>query len=109
MKRRTRKLDPKTLWVVTDSNQPITPPFYHEELAKAAHRELSKENESLELRQDEAGSSEAGFDDAVTILSRENRWLNMAREEKRYFQVLCEGWLTGPGANVAEQARTVAQ
>ena len=24
--RRPKKLDPKTLWVITDSNQPITPP-----------------------------------------------------------------------------------
>jgi hypothetical protein len=50
--RRHKKLDPRTLWVVTDSNQPLTPRFFHEELAKAAHRELSKEREDLELRQE---------------------------------------------------------
>ena len=46
-----KKLDPKILWVITDSNQPITPPFYHADLAKAALRELSKEKEGLELDQ----------------------------------------------------------
>ena len=78
--------------------------FYHEELAKAAHRELLKEREGLDLRRHEAGSSEAGFDDAVTILPRYNRWLNMAREDKRYVTVLCEGWLTGPKGNLPQQA-----
>ena len=47
---RQKKLDPKILWVVTDSNQLITPPFYHVELARAAHRELSKEKKDPKLQ-----------------------------------------------------------
>ena len=31
--RRPKKLDPKTQWIVADSNQPVAPAFYHEELA----------------------------------------------------------------------------
>ena len=27
-----KKLDPKVLWIVTESTPPITPTFYHEDL-----------------------------------------------------------------------------
>ena len=41
-----KTLDPKVLWVVTDSTRPITPTFYHEDLARAALKELSKDLEN---------------------------------------------------------------
>ena len=105
---RQKKLDPKILWVVTDSIQPITPPFYHVELARAAHRELSKEKEDLELRED-AVTADGTFVDAMNVLSRENRWLDASTRDKRFFRGLCEGWLTVPGANVPEQSHVVPE
>ena len=37
-----KKLDPKVLWVVTDSTRPITPTFYREELVRAVQKELPR-------------------------------------------------------------------
>ncbi len=90
-----KKLDPKTLWVVTDSVRPITPTFYHEDLARAALKELSKDLEGLELRKD-AVTADGTFLDAVKILSRESRWLDASSRDRRYFQGVCEGWITKP-------------
>ena len=104
-----KKLDPKILWVITDDNQPISPTFYHTDLARAALRELSKEREGQELNQQQAEVSDAGFEDAINVLSRENRWLNLAQRDRKSFSVLCEGWLTGPKANVSEQSQGVQQ
>lgn len=84
--RRLQKLDPKTLWVVTDSNQPVTPPFYGEELARAALKELSKDREGLELRSDAAPEADGSFLDALHVLGKENRWLDTTHRDKRYFQ-----------------------
>ena len=42
--RRRKKLDPKTQWIVSASNQPIAPAFFHEELAKAVMKELSRDH-----------------------------------------------------------------
>ena len=95
--RRKKRLDPKTQWIITDpTNQPVAPAFYYVELARAAHRELSKEKDGLELRED-AVTADGTFVDAMNILSRENRWLDASTRDKRFFQGLCEGWLTVPG------------
>ena len=102
-----KKLDPKVLWVVTDSTRPITPTFYHEELARAVLKELAKDLEGLELRKD-AVATDGTFLDAMKILSRENRWLDASARDKRYFQGLCEGWLTQSGATVPEPVQDVA-
>ena len=108
--RRPKKLDPKTIWVITDSDQPITPPFYREELAKAALKELSKDRENLEVQQNSAPPDVDGsFLDALHLLDKENRWLDASARDKRYFQGLCEGWLTGPRAKVSEPSQSVSQ
>ena len=52
MRRPKKKLEPKTPWVVTESHQPLTPPFYHEDLARAVIKELAKGAEGLELRKE---------------------------------------------------------
>ena len=101
------KLDPKTLWVVTDLDNPITPTFYHEDLARAVLKELAKDVEGLELRKD-AVTADGTFVDAMKILSRENRWLDASVRDKRYFQGLCEGWLTQSGSTVSEPVQEVA-
>ena len=85
-----KKLDPKVLWVITDSTKPITPTFYHEDLARAALKELSKDLEGFELRKDTV-ATDGTFLDAMKILSRENCWLDASARDKRYFQGLCEG------------------
>ena len=107
--RRKKKLDPKTQWVITDpTNQPVAPAFYHQELAKSVMQELSRDINGLELRQ-EAAASDGSFVEAVHVLSREDRWIDTAQRDKRYFQGLCEGWLTCPRADVSEQAQSVQQ
>ena len=58
---------------------------------------------------EEAESVDGSFLDAVHLLSRENRWLDTAQRDKRYFQGLCEGWLTCPKEDVSEQAHSVQQ
>ena len=47
--RRPKKLDPTTLWVITDSTKPITPTFSREELVRAALNEpvIVREGEGL--------------------------------------------------------------
>lgn len=73
--RRKKKLDPKTQWIITDpTNQPVAPPFYHQELAKSVMRELSRDINGRELRQ-EAAASDGSFVEAVHVLSREDRWI----------------------------------
>ena len=72
MRRPRKKLDPKTLWIVTDSHQPLTPPFYHGDLARAVMKELAKDAEGLELRK-EPGTDDGSFVDVVKVLSRETR------------------------------------
>ena len=99
--RKPKKLDPKTVWIITDSNKSISLAFYHEDLAKAVLKELSKDIDNLELREG-ATSADGSFLDAVKVLSRENRWIDCSSRDKRYFQGLCEGWLTVPGATVPE-------
>ena len=110
MRRPKKKLDPKTQWIIiSDSNQPVAPAFYDEQLAKAVMKELSRDMNGLELRREEAESVDGSFLDAVHLLSRENRWLDTAQRDKRYFQGLCEGWLTCPKEDVSEQVQSVQQ
>ena len=63
------------MWIVTDSKQPITPPFYHEDLVRAVLKELSKDPEGLELRKEDSADN-GTFVDPMKVLSRENRWLD---------------------------------
>ena len=64
MRRAKKKLDPKTLWIVTDSRQALSPPFYHKELARAVLKELAKDAQGLELSNTEVG------DDGLEHLSQ---------------------------------------
>ena len=64
MRRARKKLDPKTLWIVTDSVHPLTPPFYHEELARAVMKELAKDADGLELRK-ESSTDDGTFLEAM--------------------------------------------
>lgn len=100
--RKPKNLNPKTLWIVGDSNRQITPSFYHEELARAAHRELSKDREGLEVRSRKAEVVQAGFSDALSVLSRESRWLDMAQRDRKNFAALCEGWLSALKIDVTQ-------
>ena len=105
-----KRLDPKTQWIISDStNQPVAPAFYHQELAKSVMRELSRDITGLELRREDAQSVDGSFVETVHILSREDRWLDTAQRDKRYFQGLCEGWLTCPKEDVPETAHSVQQ
>ena len=47
MRRAKKKLDPQT-WIVTDSRQALSPPFYHEDLAWAVLKELSRHADGLD-------------------------------------------------------------
>ena len=67
-----QNLDPKILWVVTDSTRTITTTFYHEDLARAALKELSKDLQNIELRKD-AVATDGTFLDAMKILTRSRR------------------------------------
>ena len=92
--RRPKPLDPTTMSVVVDGRTPLTPRFYHEELGKAALRQISKVRESAQLQTVEAGPADGSFEDAVQIVSRESRWLAMSRQDKGTFEALCEGWVS---------------
>ena len=38
----------------------------------------------------------ASFNTAVDVLSKEQRWLTMARSDRKQFTALCEGWASAP-------------
>lgn len=105
--RTPRPLDPTRLHVVTRDGRPLTPRFYHQELGAAAARQIGKLVEGAELQIVPATTTEGGFEDGVAIVSRETRWLAMARQEKGAFQTLCEGWVTMAQAAVTADARIV--
>ena len=97
-KRKLSRLNPRLTYVVVSGDRSITPAFFHKELAVAAQRELSSENETLEVK--EVPSSHApddSFDVAVDVMSREGRWLQMSKNDKRAFSALCEGWASIAG------------
>ena len=64
-------------------------------------RVLRKSNPNLQLNRHEADHLDGGVNEALAILSREQRWLNMARGGKAEFNALCEGWMTAPAQVLA--------
>lgn len=94
--RKPKQLNPKLTWIVSDKVRSLTPAFYHEELAAAAERELSKDYPNLEVVGHTPQEQGSGFEDALAVLSRETRWLLMSRSNKPSFSALCEGWASHP-------------
>ena len=92
-KLRQRTLSPNTTFVVVDdSNKLFAPPFCHQQLSKACFRELSRETPGLQILERPAETPAGSFGEAVTVVSREFRWLEMSRSQKSLFSALCEGW-----------------
>ena len=81
--RKPKKLDPKTLWVVTDSTGPITPTVYHEDLARAVLKEMSKDIHGLEMCKDAVSA-----DGTFSCFARTAGWMDASARDKRYFQGL---------------------
>jgi hypothetical protein len=107
MPRQPRKVDPRRTYVVADGHTPLTPAFYHPELARTCLRELSKDRDDLELAERPAAEGDdASFNTAVDVLSKEQRWLTMARSDKKQFTALCEGWASAP---VSERLQEISQ
>ena len=109
MPRQPRKVDPRRTYVVADTatHTPLTPSFYHPELAKACLRELAKDREGLDIVSGPAAEGDdASFTTAVDVLSKEQRWLTMARSDRKQFTALCEGWASAP---VSERVQEISQ
>ncbi|TDI94443.1 MAG: hypothetical protein E2O75_00125 [Chloroflexi bacterium] len=90
-----RKVDPRRTYVVADGQTPLTPAFYHPELARACLRELSKDREGLDIVSGPAAEGDdESFTPAVDVLAKEQRWLTMG--DRKQFTALCEGWASAP-------------
>ena len=97
MRRKSTPVDAESIYTVVDeTSQPKTPNFHHKDLADACLRTLSKQQDGLSVRKTVSTDTGAGVNEAIAVLSREQRWLDMSRSNKGEFPALCEGWLTAP-------------
>lgn len=87
--KRSKPIDPTKRYIVMEGDTPVTPPFYHQDLAKAAQREIAKDRPRATLSELPASESTAGFQEAIHAFSKESRWLELRKPE---FATLCEGW-----------------
>jgi len=97
VRRKSTPVDAESIYTVVDeTGQPKTPSFHHKDLADACLRRMSKETSGLTVRRTETTDTQGGVNEALAVLSREQRWLDMSRSNKGEFPALCEGWLTAP-------------
>jgi len=83
----------KTYAVASTSGNRLSPNFFHMELANYCQRAMKKDLGITGLTIVELPNKSVGdMIDALEILTREQRWLEMAIHQKASFSALCEGW-----------------
>ena len=90
-KRKPTRLNFSLTYVVVSGDKPVTPAFYHRDLANSVVRELSTDTRTLEVREAPA-DTDGSFIDGAAMMEREMRWLDLARSDKRAFSALCDVW-----------------
>lgn len=100
-KRLTKPIDPYISYTVCrvadEKLQQISPLLYHREIADACLREhkLKDDTARIETQNFHPDDTAAGgFSEALGIISRESRWLELTKNDKQTFSTLCEGWAT---------------
>lgn len=101
VKRQTKPIDANITYTVCrlddEKLQQVSPLLYHREIAEACLREHKLKDSTAQIETQNYHPddiSEGGFSEALGVISRESRWLDLTKNDKRTFSALCEGWAT---------------